>query len=75
MDTDSNKPLKEQGERWSGSMADADERDRAEWLRASPLERMEALEYIRALNYGYAEEDQPRPEFQRFYSSAQLRGR
>ena len=60
-------------EQWSGNMAEADERDRAAWLRSSPQERMEALEYIRALNYGYAEENQPRPEFQRLYSVAQLR--
>jgi hypothetical protein len=57
---------------WSGSMQEADEKDRQDWLRASPQERMEALEYIRALNYGYAEEDQPRPEFQRVYRSAEL---
>jgi hypothetical protein len=58
---------------WSGSMAEADERDQAEWRNPSPQERMEALEYIRALNYGYAEEDQPRPEFQRVYQVAELR--
>ena len=57
---------------WSGTMQEADERDRAQWLEASPQERMEALEYVRALNYGYAEENQPRPEFQRLYRVAEL---
>ena len=58
-------------EAWSGTMAEADKRDREMWLQATPVERMQALEYIRALNYGYAEEDQPRPEFQRLSHSAQ----
>ena len=60
-------------ELWSGTMAEADEKDRLDWLAATPQERMEALEYIRALNYGYAKEDQPRPEFQRVYRVAKLR--
>ena len=58
---------------WSGTMQEADEQDRLEWLAASPRERMEALEYVRALNYGYAREDQPRPELQRVYRVAELR--
>ncbi len=60
---------------WSGNMSEADERDRLQWLAASPRERMEALEYIRALNYGYAQEDQSRPRFQRVYQVAELPGR
>jgi hypothetical protein len=58
---------------WSGTMAEADEYDRQEWLSATPRERMEALEFIRSLNYGYAREDQPRPELQRVYRVAELR--
>jgi hypothetical protein len=60
---------------WSGTMAEADEYDHQYWLNLTPRERMEALEYIRALNYGYAEEDQPQPRLQRVYRVAELRGR
>jgi len=58
---------------WSGTMAEADEYDRTYWLRVTPRQRMEALEYIRALNYAYATEDQPRPQFQRLYRVALIR--
>jgi len=60
---------------WSGTMAEADERDRAQWRAATPHERLAALELIRALNDGYAEGRRPRPEFQRVYRVADIRER
>lgn len=55
-------------------MAEADERDRLHWLSLSPQERIAALEMIRAMNYGYATDDQPLPRLQRVYRVAELRG-
>jgi hypothetical protein len=54
------------------SFEDADEADRRYWLSRTPIERLEALEAIRAMNYGYSEEDQTQQVFQRVYRAAEL---
>jgi hypothetical protein len=59
-------------ELWSGTMAEADERDRQQWLAATPHERMEALELIRAMNYGYLDNYEARPRLQRSYRIVEL---
>ena len=55
------------------SFEEADQADRDYWRSRTPQERLIALEHIRALNYGYADDAQPRPEFQRLYRSHELR--
>jgi hypothetical protein len=54
-------------------MSERDEDERIRWLRASPQERMEALEQLRALHYGYAEDEALRPRFQKIYRVVDMR--
>jgi hypothetical protein len=53
------------------SFEDADNADRETWWSRTPLERMQALEFIRQLNYGYAG-NKPGPKLQRVFRIAEL---
>ena len=50
----------------------ADEADRHYWWSRTPVERMQALERLRQMNYGYGD-GKPRPQFQRVYRVVELR--
>ena len=52
----------------------ADKADREYWWSRTPQERMQALEQLRELNYGYGE-GKPRPNFQRVLTVVELRRR
>ena len=56
------------------SFEEADRHDRGFWLSRTPVERMQALEHIRQLAWGYSN-DKPRPQFSRVVAVAELRGR
>jgi hypothetical protein len=58
---------------WSGTLEEAERRDEAEWLAMTPEQRMEALEEIRAINYGYFKEAAARPKLERVYRVVDLR--
>ena len=55
------------------SFAEADEADRKYWLARSPKERMQALEHIRQMAWGYSDKSQP--AFQRTVKVTELSGR
>jgi hypothetical protein len=55
------------------SFAEADEADRQYWRSKTPEERMEALEQIRGMAWGYDPNAQTRPEFQRVIEIVKLR--
>jgi hypothetical protein len=55
------------------SLAEADEADRRYWLSKTPLERMQALERIRGMAWGYNSDAKSRPKFQRVVEAVELR--
>jgi hypothetical protein len=55
------------------SFAQADETERLYWWSRTPRQRMQALERLRQLNYGYGE-GKPRPKFQRLLKVSELGG-
>jgi hypothetical protein len=57
------------------NFAEADEYDRQYWRSKTPLERMQALERIRAIAWGYNSDAKPRPQFQRVVEIVELRRR
>jgi hypothetical protein len=57
------------------SFAEADQADREYWLSRTPLQRMESLERIRGLAWGYDPDAKSRPEFQRIVEIVELRRR
>jgi hypothetical protein len=56
---------------WIGTMQEADERDRRYWQSRTPRQRMQALEELRQMNYGYGK-GKPEPKFQRVLKIAEL---
>jgi hypothetical protein len=63
--------------RWTmevfNSFAEADEADRKYWRAKTPLERMQALEKIRGMAWGYDPDAKSRPKFQRVVEIVELR--
>ncbi len=57
------------------SFAEADEADRKYWRAKTPLERMQALERIRGMAWGYNPDAESRPQFQRVVEIVELRRR
>jgi len=55
------------------SFAEADEADRKYWRAKTPLERMQALERIRGMAWGYDPDAKSRPKFQRVVEVVELR--
>ena len=56
------------------SFEEADEADRQYWRSKSPVERMESLERIRGIAWGYDSDAKSRPQFQRVVEVVELRG-
>jgi hypothetical protein len=54
------------------SFEEADRLDREDWWTKTPLQRMQALELVRQVAYGYGP-GKPLPRFQRVLEVAQLR--
>jgi len=55
------------------SFEEADEADRKYWLSKTPVERMQALERIRGMAWGYGSDAKSRPQFQRVVEIVELR--
>lgn len=68
MKTKRSKATKQSRRKWKldvfDSFAAADKKDRQYWLSRTPRQRMQALEQLRQLNYGYGP-GKPQPKFQR----------
>ncbi len=60
------------GVMWSGTMEEADRKNRRDWWARTPFERLRALEHIRQLNHGYYGKSKSRPKFQRVLKVTKL---
>jgi hypothetical protein len=71
------KPKLQKRPRWTmevfNSFAEADEADRKFWRAKTPLERMQALERIRGIAWGYDSDAKARPQFQKVVEIVELR--
>ena len=71
------KPRSQKRAKWKmevfNSFAEADEADRKYWRAKTPLERMQALEQIRGMAWGYDPNAKSRPLFQRVVEIVELR--
>lgn len=63
------------GVMWTGTMDEADRKNREDWWARTPFERLRALEHIRQLNHGYYGKGRSRPQFQRVLKVAKSGGR